>query len=107
MKIEITKNQRVLWAICEAMKCDDMIDIIHQNSETDNPKSYDIIFTVNGVELDFQRVINRLMDCYQNEVTTKAQQLLLDKYEDLISEIDDIKERIDDQKEMFKYDWEA
>ena len=106
MKIDITRNREVLWVVCEAMEHDDVIDVIHQNSETDNPKSYDVIFTVNGVELDFQRIINRLMNCYQKEVEAKAQQLLIDKYEDLISEIDDIKERIEDQKERFKYDWE-
>ena len=107
MQIDITKNNVVLWAFCEAIKKErELIKTVQDNSSTENPKSYDVVFTVNGVELNFERVLNQLLSCYNKDVEEKAKKLLTKKYEDLILEMEEITERINSQPKLFPYDWE-
>lgn len=107
MQIDITKNNVVLWAFCEAIgKERNLIKTVQDNSSTENPKSYDVVFTVNGVELDFERVLNQLLSCYNKDVENKAKKLLTQKYENLISEMEEITDRINSQSKLFPYDWE-
>ena len=108
MNIDITsmENKNVMWAVCHAVDGDGQTTQIMKNSKTDNPKSYDIVFTVNGVELDFQKIINTLVEQYNIQVEKSAKKLLKDRFSSIIDDLDDIQERIDNQKLIFKYDWE-
>ena len=107
MQIDITKNNVVLWAFCEAIKKErELIKTVQDNSSTENPKSYDVVFTVNGVELNFERVLNQLLSCYNKDVEKKATKLLTKKYEVLVSELEEITEHINSQSKLFSYDWE-
>ena len=108
MNIDITsiENKKVMWAVCHAVNDISGTKEIMKHSKTDNPKSYDIVFTVNGVELDFQKVINTLIEQYNMQVEKSAKKLLKDRFSSIIDDIDDIQERIDNQKLIFKYDWE-
>ena len=109
MNIDITsiENKNVMWAVCHAVDGASETKQIIKNSKTDNPKSYDIIFTVNGVELDFEKIINALVEQYSLQVEKTAKKLLKDRFSSIIDGIDDIQERIDAQKDIFKYDWEV
>lgn len=109
MNIDITsmENKNVMWAVCHAVNGASETKQIIKNSKTDNPKSYDIIFTVNGVELDFEKIINTLVEQYSLQVEKTAKKLLKDRFSSIIDGIDDIQERIDVQKDIFKYDWEV
>lgn len=109
MNIDITSidNKNVMWAVCHAVDGASETKQIIKNSKTDNPKSYDIIFTVNGVELDFEKIINTLVEQYSMQVEKTAKKLLKDRFSSIIDDIDDIQERIDAQKDIFKYDWEV
>ena len=109
MNIDITsiENKNVMWAVCHAVNGKSGTEEIMKNSKTDNPKSYDIVFTVNGVELDFQKIINTLVEQYSMQVEKTAKKLLKDRFSSIIDDIDDIQERIDAQKDIFKYDWEV
>jgi len=108
MNIDITsmENKNVMWAVCHAVDGDGQTVQIMKNSKTDNPKSYDIVFTVNGVELDFQKIINSLVEQYNIQVEKSAKKLLKDRFSSIIDDLDDIQERVDNQKLIFKYDWE-
>ena len=108
MNIDITsmENKNVMWAVCHAMNGNDEITKILTNSKTEHPKSYDVVFTVNGVELDFQKVINTLIEQYSMQVEKTAKMLLKNRFSSVIDDLDDIQERIDAQKDIFKYDWE-
>lgn len=108
MNIDITsmENKNVMWAVCHAVNGTSETELIQKNSKTDNPKSYDIIFTVNGVELDFQKMINTLVEQYNMQVEKSAKKLLKDRFSSIIDDLDDIQERVDNQKLIFKYDWE-
>ena len=109
MNIDITSidNKNVMWAVCHAVNSISDTSKITKNSKTDNPKSYDIIFTVNGVELNFEKIINTLVEQYSMQVEKTAKKLLKDRFSSIIDDIDDIQERIDAQKDIFKYDWEV
>ena len=111
MNIDITsmENKNVMWAVCHAVENPlDDITKIQNNSKTKHPypKSYDIVFTVNGVELDFQKIINTLVEQYNIQVEKSAKKLLKDRFSSIIDDLDDIQERVDNQKLIFKYDWE-
>lgn len=93
-----------MWMICTAIgEKHELINKMEKNEDG----SYPIIFSVGGVELDFQRVAKRVDEEISTLVKNRAEELLDEKYNNLISEIMDIQERIKDQKEsLFKYDWE-
>lgn len=99
-----------MWLVCTAIgKNHKLIDKMQKNEDG----TYPVIFSVGGIELDFHRVAERIqeeIDRIENSVNEramqKAQELLNEKYEDLIGEVYDIQERIKNQKERFKYEWE-
>lgn len=102
-KPSLTKEDFVTWVVCEAVGNDrDLIKEMKRNADG----SYPIFFSVGDVELDFNKVVQRMNDCFYDSVAKKAQELLNEKYGDLINEIDGIQEIIQHQKERFKYNYE-
>lgn len=93
-----------MWMICAAIGSNhELIDKMKKNDD----RSYPIIFSVGGVELDFKRVAQRIDEEIASLVKNKAQNLLDEKYSNLIGEIYEIQERIENQKQkLFQYDWE-
>ena len=92
-----------MWVVCTAVGKDhDLIDKMARNADG----SYPVFFSVGGVELDFDNVAKRLEENFEEAVAKKAQELLDNKYNDLLNEIDDMQERIKEQKARFKYEWE-
>lgn len=92
-----------MWIVCEAIGIDHhLIEKMEKNEDG----SYPVFFSVGGVELEFNNVGKRIEECFNDAVIKKAQELLDNKYNDLLNEIDDIQGRIKKQKERFKYDWE-
>lgn len=92
-----------MWIVCTAVGKEH--NLIEKMKKDENG-NYPISFSVGGVELDFDLVAKRIEDSFDIAVTKKAQELLDDKYSDLLNEIDDIQERIKEQKARFKYEWE-
>jgi hypothetical protein len=66
----------------------------------------DVKFTVGGIELDFENVVKRIEELFDWEIEEKAKEILSEKYDGLIEEIDEIKARIEKHETAFKYDWE-
>lgn len=93
-----------MWIICAALKGQyELIDTMKKNEDG----SYPVVFSVGDVELDFKAVARRVDEAINGMVENKAKELLNQKYEGLIGELNDIQERINNQKEnLFKYDWE-
>lgn len=101
-KPSLSKEDFGTWVVCEAVGKDrDLIKDMKRNADG----SYPIFFSVGDVELDFSKVIQRMNDYFYDSVAKKAQELLNEKYGDLINEIDDIQQRITHQREMFKCDF--
>lgn len=66
-----------------------------------------LFFSVGGVELDFNNVVQRVDEAISSLVEERAKELLNSQYGNLINELMDIQERIERQKEkLFKDDWE-
>lgn len=93
-----------MWMICAAIgEKQELID----KMKKDEDGSYPVIFSVGGIELDFNKVAKRVDEQISELVKSKAESLLNEKYGNLIGEIMDIQERIEAQKDrLFKYDWE-
>lgn len=92
-----------MWIVCTAIgKEHDLMKKMKQ----DEDGNYSIFFSVGGVELNFDNVAKRIEECFSDAVTNKAQELLDNKYNDLLTEIDDMQERIKEQKARFKYEFE-
>lgn len=80
-----------------------LIDKMTRNDDGTFP----IEFSIGGISLDFSLVAKRIDESLNDMIKNKATNLLLNKYDDLISELEDIKERISYQKDtFFKYEWE-
>ena len=91
-------NDIKTWLICEAISK----DVDYSKLEKNEDGSYPVFFSIGGLELDFNKVANKI-----GEMITKEAYALLDqKYSDLIYEINDMQERISEHKEKFKYYWE-
>lgn len=92
-----------IWLIVAAMGKDTkLIDKMKKNEDG----SYPVIFSVGGVELDFNLVARRIDESINAMVADKAKSLLCESYGNLLDEINEIQERIESQKEIFRYDWE-
>ena len=100
-----------MWLVCTAIgKNHRLIDEMQKNADG----TYPVVFSVGGVELDFHKVaeriqeeIDRIESSVNERAMQKAEELIKEKYDNLIGELMDIQERIEHQKEMFfKYEWE-
>ena len=101
--IKLDHDSMEMWLVCTAIgENHDLIDKMQKNEDG----TYPVVFSVGGVELDFGLVAKEIDKQLCDLIAQKAQELLNDRYEDLLSEITDIQERIENQKEKFRYDWE-
>lgn len=92
-----------LWVICSAIG-DDHEKAKQMKKNEDG--TYPIVFSIGGVELDFDKVVKRLDEDLDRLVERKAQKLIDLRYEDLIKDIHDIQERLEYHKDRLKYEWE-
>lgn len=92
-----------MWVVCTAIG--ENHNLIEKMIKDDDG-NYPVFFSVGGVELNFDNVVKRIEEYFSDAVTKKAQELLDNKYNNLLNEIDDIQERIKEQKARFKYEWE-
>lgn len=68
--------------------------------------TYDVTLIVGGVELDFNLFAKVVDEQLATLIEKRAQQILDNKYSDLIDEIDDMQKRIRYHEDKFKYSWE-
>lgn len=61
---------------------------------------YPVVFSVGGVELDFNKVAKRIDEGINAYVLDKAQQLLADKYGTLSCEVDRMLEKIKEHEDV-------
>lgn len=109
MKIDLScsKNEMVMWAVCEAIgETHELINKM-ETCQGDNGKTlHNIIFSVGGVELDFAKLIDAIISNVDNLVEKKANEIINSQFVSLIDEIDDLQERVKSKQEEFKYSWE-
>lgn len=106
--VNLSKNQLaktiVLYAINDEVRNNlDKIEVI-ESENGDLLK--DIKLIVGGVELDFERVVKRIGEQFDNAIENRAVDIINEKFQSLSSELDDLQERVTENKERFKYNWE-
>lgn len=110
MKMSLLKDKLAMWFVCSAIgEQFELIDKILANkkeNESNEEIEYEIEFKVNGVELDFERLIRRIDENFRAEVEDRAKLIVSNKFSDIIEAAQEIQKRIEDNKEKFKYDCE-
>ena len=102
-KFDVTKRNMAKRIVLESIGSNHhLIDKMKINEDG----TYDVVLTVGGVQLDFDRFAEVIEKQLEELIEGEAQALLDKKYLDLICELEDIQTRIQEQKEKFKYDWE-
>ena len=93
-----------MWVVCAALgENSKLLDKMKKNEDG----SYPVVFSVGGVELDFNRFCKRLDEATQELAIEKAKELVDEKYGTVFDELEDIRERLEHQKkELFSYNWE-
>ena len=95
MKVNIFKNRLAMWFVTSAIK--DNWKII-DDFNIENQEDLEINFTVNGVELNFLNVINRIEELFDKTVEKRAGEMYLEKYDrrsdEITEELENISERL-------------
>ena len=107
MQVNLYKNRNVFVAICNAIGKDS--ELVNKIIEARNLELKDgddlldeIVFTVNGVELDFNNFINGFATEWNKQVEKCAIELVNQKYNGLLDSIYNIQEELDYQKDRIE-----
>ena len=97
MKIDFSKNNLAMHIVCMAV--DEDSSLVNQFDYTKNGE-HDIVFAVDGVELDFSNVIKRIDDLFEQAVKEQAGKMYLEKFNDTSEKINNelqlIREKLED-----------
>ena len=107
MKVNLYKNRNVFVAVCNAIgKEHDLVNKIIEARDPDLKDGADaideIVFTVNGIELDFNNFINGFATEWNKQVEKCAIELVNQKYNGLLDSIYNIQEELDYQKDRIE-----
>lgn len=86
MDVKLESRSLAMWVVCEAIK-----DEHHLMDKLDYSRDgvHDIKFTVDGVELNFMNVINRIDEIHADMVKKAAGRMYLEEYDRRSDEITD------------------
>ncbi len=86
MEVNLSRNSLAMWVVCEAIR-----DNTHLIDKFDYSKNgiHEIKMTVDGVEVNFLNVINRIDEIHDNMVEKAAGRMYLEKYDRRSDEITD------------------
>jgi hypothetical protein len=92
MKINLMNNEYTRWAFLEAIgsEHDLILDITKDFGKREDNSEFDVEFKVNGIELNFQNVIQRMIDIYDEQVEKTAKSLLTDKVTEIMNRLTEI-----------------
>lgn len=97
MKINFQKNTLAMHIVCMAIG--ENTKLTEQFNYSNNG-DHDIVFTVDGVELDFSNVIKSIDDMFEQVVKEQAGKMYLEKFNDTSEKINDelqlIREKLED-----------
>ena len=107
MKVNLYKNNNVKVAIFNAIG--NNVDLTKQFldardlnlKDEDGAPLDEVVFTINGIELDFNNFINSFAEQWNSIVEKRALEIVQEKYEALLSPVHEILEEIEYQKNKF------
>lgn len=98
MKIKLLDDQNVKFGFMKAIKTDEdgdcsfeLINKIMLAKENSKDEYHDVVFTVNGIELDFSLVMKWLLENYDKYLIIQAEELIKEKYRPVsLPDIDEV-----------------
>ena len=107
MKVNLYRNNNAKVAILNTIG--NNVELTKQFIEARNPEFKDengepldeIVFTINGVELDFNNFVNSFADQWNSLIEQRALEIVQEKYEALLNPVHEILEEIEYQKNKF------
>lgn len=107
MKVNLYRNNNAKVAILNAIG--NNIDLTKAFIDARNPEFKDengepldeVVFTVNGVELDFNDFVNSFATQWNSLIEQRALEIVQEKYEALLNPVHEILEEIEYQKNRF------
>lgn len=101
MKINFQKNTLAMHIVCMAIGENSKLT---EQFDYSNNGDHDIIFTVDGVELDFSNVIKEIDDMFEQAVKEQAGKMYLEKFNDVSEKINNELQLIRERMEDIRYD---
>lgn len=94
MKVDLNKNSLAMWVVCEAIKDDS-----HLAEKFDYSREgiHEIKMTIDGVDVNFMNVINRIDEIYDDMVKKAAGKMYLEQYDRRSDEITEELTRISER----------
>lgn len=99
MKVNVNVNEKdnIFWALCEIIgeERNKGADLIANAEQFEKGYVLDFDLKINGIEFNFENVVNRLVES-QNKIIEKAvKERLKDKFYDICNKADEIIENLD------------
>lgn len=101
MKINFQKNTLAMHIVCMAIGENSKLT---EQLDYSNNGDHDIIFTVDGVELDFSNVIKDIDEMFEQAVKEQAGKMYLEKFNDASEKISNELQLIRERMEDIRYD---
>lgn len=101
MKINFQKNTLAMHIVCMAIG--ENTKLTEQFNYSNNG-DHDIVFTVDGVELDFSNVIKNIDEMFEQAVKEQAGKMYLEKFNDASEKISNELQLIRERMEDIRYD---
>lgn len=97
IKINPNKNNMVHWAFCEAIgeQHEQGAEIIKNAKQDENGFIFDIELKINGVEFNFENIVNSLIENESITIEKEIKERLKDKFYDIINKANECIENID------------
>jgi hypothetical protein len=89
-KVDLIKNKLAMQIVCMAIGEDfELID----KMVVDENHLREIVFSVGGVELDFNRVIKHIDEIFDESVEIRAKEMVKEKYQEIVDRLSDISQK--------------
>lgn len=106
MKVNFSKNKNINFAFLKSIDGD--LDLVSQILDARDPELKDdegnpcddVIFKVNGIEVDFNNFVNAFVDHLDKLVELSALELLQEKYEKIMTPLQEIQEELEEQRDI-------
>lgn len=98
-KIDVVNNNIAMFIVCEAIgsEREEFADL-----KADENGLYDMVITLNGIELNVERFLESLNRSYQEAVNQHAADILSLEYDKMLSSIHEIQELLENHNKIFE-----
>ena len=111
MKINLMNDSATKFAFLTAIgaehsKVEKIVDV-QKNSERYNDvmnDDYEVVFTVNGVELDFKNVVTKMFEVYEERIKIAASDMIFEAFQETYDKLENIASKVKTHLEWVERD---